>query len=151
MDSQASFVCAPHDTEPADLAAFSSLAPEVRCKNVTAPASATCPANASVDNGSSNRYGESIPLVQTPAGPYGLGVTGVTLTGTDSRDASSSCQATVTVVDQTSPTITGLSATPPRSGRRTTSSFLSRSPRRRPTTATPRHAAASSPSRATSR
>jgi hypothetical protein len=112
-DSQASFVCTPHDTEPADLAAFTSLAPEVKCKNVTAPASASCSASASVDNGSSNRYGQSIPVVQTPAGPYGLGVTGVTLTGTDSREASSSCQATVTVVDQTPPTITGLSATPP--------------------------------------
>ena len=112
-DSQASFACITHDREPADLAAFSSLGPEVKCKNVTATASATCTASASVDNGSSNRYGQSIPLVQTPMGPYRLGVTGVTLTGTDSRDASSSCQATVTVVDTTPPTITGLGATPP--------------------------------------
>jgi hypothetical protein len=72
---------------------------------VTVQASSSCSANASVDNGSSNRYGQSIPVVQSPAGPYGLGSTAVTLTGTDSRDASSSCQATVTVIDTTAPTI----------------------------------------------
>src|SRR5262249_50355005 len=40
-----------------------------------------------------------------PPGPYGLGTTVVTLTVTDSLGASSTSQATVTVVDTTAPTI----------------------------------------------
>jgi feruloyl esterase len=98
-DDQSNFKCVVHATEPPDLEASSFLGPDVLCKNVTVSASpTTCSAWASVDNGSSDRYGDPIRLVQWPPGPYRIGVTKVTLTGTDSRDASSSCQATVTVV-----------------------------------------------------
>ena len=98
-DDQSNFRCVVHATEPPDLEASSFLGPDVLCKNVTVSASPiTCSAWASVDNGSSDRYGDPIKLVQWPRGPYRIGVTKVTLTGTDSRDASSSCHATVTVV-----------------------------------------------------
>ncbi len=111
-DDQSNFKCVVDSTEPPDLMASSNLGPEVLCKNVTVSADATCSASASVDNGSSDRYGDTIPLVQTPNGPYGLGVTAVTLAGTDSRDAFSSCQATVTVVDTTPPSISSIMASP---------------------------------------
>ena len=101
-DDQSSFKCVVHRTEPADLAANSNLGPEVLCKEVTVSAlPPTCRARASVDNGSSDRYGDPIKLIQMPIGPYPIGVTAVKLTGIDSRDASGSCRAKVTVVDTT--------------------------------------------------
>jgi hypothetical protein len=48
---------------------------------------------------------DTITLVPSPAGPYPLGETLVTLTVIDSQGESSSCQATVTVVDGTHPII----------------------------------------------
>jgi hypothetical protein len=65
-----------------------------------------------VDNGSADRYGDPIELVQNLTGPFVLGSTVVTLTGTDSRDAVSSCEATVTVVDTTPPSISSVTASP---------------------------------------
>jgi hypothetical protein len=47
-----------------------------------------------------------------PAGPLGLGAHTVVLTGTDSHGASASSSAIVTVIDQTAPTITKVSANP---------------------------------------
>jgi hypothetical protein len=44
-------------------------------------------------------------LVQDPAGPYALGLTGVTLTATDPEGASDSCTGNVTVADDTPPVI----------------------------------------------
>ena len=111
-DDQANFTCVTHAAEPADLAASSNLGPVMKCKDVTVAAGSTCTAQASVDNGSANRYGQAIPLAQTPAGPYGFGTNGITLTGTDSRDAKASCHATVRVVDQSAPTIMQLTASP---------------------------------------
>ena len=111
-DDQSNFKCVVHATEPPDLMASSNLGPEVLCKSATVSADATCSASASVDNGSSDRYGDAITLVQTPSGPYDLGSTVVTLTGTDSRDAMSSCQGTVTVADTTPPSISDVMASP---------------------------------------
>jgi hypothetical protein len=60
----------------------------------------SCTANANVDNGSFDPdAGDSVTLVQSPAGPYALGANSVTLTATDS------CSATVTVVEDTPPLV----------------------------------------------
>jgi hypothetical protein len=49
---------------------------------------------------------DALTLTQSPAGPYPLGTTNVMLTVTDGRGGSSTCNATVTVVDATPPTLT---------------------------------------------
>jgi hypothetical protein len=82
-----------------------NTAPMAMCQNVTVPAVAACSADASINNGSFDPDGDAITLSQSPAGPYPLGTTTVELTVTDSQGAASSCLATVTVVDQTAPTI----------------------------------------------
>jgi hypothetical protein len=80
--------------------------PVARCHSVTVSPGPNCTANASIDNGSFDPDpGDTITLSQSPAGPYSLGPTTVTLTVTDNHGLSSRCQATVTVVDTTPPTI----------------------------------------------
>jgi hypothetical protein len=81
-------------------------APRASCHNVTVFADETCTANASIDNGSFDPdVADTITVIQSPAGPYPLGETLVTLTVTDSQGESSSGQATVTVLDGTPPLI----------------------------------------------
>ena len=88
-------------------------APDARCTSVTVSASAAaCTAAASVNNGSADPDGDPITLTQSPAGPYRLGATGVTLTVSDDRGLASSCMGTVNVVDRTPPVISGLAASP---------------------------------------
>jgi len=88
-------------------------APDAFCKNVTVAASATgCTAPASINNDSVDPDGDPITLAQSPAGPYSLGSTGVTLTVSDDRGLSSSCMGTVSVVDTTAPVISSVSASP---------------------------------------
>jgi hypothetical protein len=83
------------------------------CHNVIVPAGPFCTANASVDNGSFDPDpGDTITLSQVPPGPYQLGSTPVTLTVTDNHGASNQCAATVTVVDNTPPIVSGMSASP---------------------------------------
>ena len=78
-------------------------APVAKCKDVIKSAGPSCEADASINNGSFDPdAGDTITLVQSPAGPYSLGSTPVTLTVTDSKGASSQCTGTVTVVDNTS-------------------------------------------------
>jgi hypothetical protein len=79
--------------------------PVAQCQDIVLSADANCTASGSVDNGSSDPDGDAITLVQTPAGPYPLGMTEVSLQVTDSFEASSSCMAKVTVVDDTPPVI----------------------------------------------
>lgn len=91
---------------------FSNKPPVAVCRNITVSAGASCVANASIDNGSFDPDGDPFTLVQSPAGPYPLGNTTVTLTVTDDEGASDSCTATVTVKDSTPPAISAVSATP---------------------------------------
>jgi hypothetical protein len=87
--------------------------PVAVCQNMTVVAGPDCTAAASIDNGSFDPdAGDTITLTQSPPGPYPLGNTTVTLTVTDSHGAMSSCTAIVTVVDETPPSITNVSATP---------------------------------------
>jgi len=95
------------------IAVPSNQPPVARCQNVTVPTElGVCTANASVNAGSSDPDGDPITLSQSPAGPYSLGTTNITLTVRDDEDASASCSATVTVVDQQPPTIKTVTANP---------------------------------------
>ncbi len=91
-----------------------SIPPLALCKSVTVNAGPTCTAIASIDNGSNAPNGDLVTLAQSPAGPYQLGNTLVTLTVTDSKYLSnqSQCTGTVTVVDKTPPPITAASVNP---------------------------------------
>ena len=83
--------------------------PVARCQNVTVYAGANCQADvtgAQVDNGSSDPDGDALMLTLTPAGPYSLGTTEVTLTVDDGKGGTSSCSALIVVVDSTPPSIT---------------------------------------------
>ncbi len=75
--------------------------PVANCKNVNVTAGAGGTAMASIDDGSFDPDGDTITLTQSPAGPYSIGTTSVTLTVTDDQGASSSCTATVTVTGST--------------------------------------------------
>ncbi|MGZ5445786.1 MAG: choice-of-anchor Q domain-containing protein [Thermoanaerobaculia bacterium] len=82
--------------------------PVAECRNVTVAADADCLGHVSaadVDDGSFDPDGDPITLTLDPPGPYPLGVTNVTLTVTDDGDLSDNCPATVTVVDETPPSI----------------------------------------------
>jgi hypothetical protein len=88
-------------------------APDAFCKNAVVPASAaSCTAAASINDGSVDPDGDAIALSQSPAGPYSLGSTGVTLTVSDAGGLSSSCLGTVTVQDTTPPAISRVTASP---------------------------------------
>ena len=90
--------------------------PEVRCKSIEVMANDSCKANVSpsdIDDGSTDPDGDAIVLALEPAGPFSLGRNPVTLIATDSHGASSSCSATVTVVDRTPPVLTNAFADKP--------------------------------------
>ena len=87
--------------------------PIANCQNVTvATPPSTCSAAASVDNGSFDPDKDPFVVTQTPAGPYPLGATAVSLKATDEFDSAASCAATVTVVDRTPPGISKMTASP---------------------------------------
>ena len=81
--------------------------PVAICQNVTVPTDANVctAASASIDNGSNDADGDPVTLSPSPAGPYALGTTGVTLTVTEPEGMSSTCSANVTVVDTQPPSI----------------------------------------------
>jgi len=83
--------------------------PVAKCKNITVSADSTCMAGitpANVDDGSADPdAGDTITLTLDSSGPFTLGAHTVTLTATDSAGLTSSCTATVTVVDTTDPVI----------------------------------------------
>jgi hypothetical protein len=87
--------------------------PEAICQDVTVSTEpGVCSADASVDDGSFDPDGDEITLDQEPFGPYDLGDTEVTLTVTDDKGASNTCDATVTVVDEEDPVISTVTASP---------------------------------------
>jgi hypothetical protein len=80
--------------------------PVAICADVIVPTEpGTCAADASVDDGSYDPDGDPITLDQSPAGPYDLGITAVTLTVTDDSGAFDTCDALVAVEDVEAPVI----------------------------------------------
>ncbi|MCI0538666.1 MAG: Ig-like domain-containing protein [Verrucomicrobiales bacterium] len=82
--------------------------PVAQCHNVIVSANGLCQADvtaAQVDNGSHDPDSDPLQMPLTPAGPYRLGTTDVTLTVNDGKGETTFCKATVTVIDQTPPTI----------------------------------------------
>jgi hypothetical protein len=83
--------------------------PTARCRDVTKSAGPSCTAPvtpAEVDNGSSDPDGSIVMRSLSPAGPYPVGQTIVTLAVVDNDGAESTCQATITIVDTTAPSLT---------------------------------------------
>ncbi|WP_224248538.1 choice-of-anchor A family protein [Hyalangium gracile] len=83
-----------------------ALPPSALCKNVAVTATATCGGAANIDNGSYDPDGDLVGCTQSPAGPYPLGSTTVTLTCTDQSSRTASCSGVVTVADQGVPVLT---------------------------------------------
>ncbi|RKH68973.1 HYR domain-containing protein [Corallococcus aberystwythensis] len=80
--------------------------PVARCRSVTVPAGGACSGCGSVDDGSYDPdTGDTVSCVQTPGCPYPLGSHKATLTCTDSSGLSASCEARVTVRDETPPSV----------------------------------------------
>ncbi|MFL5344515.1 MAG: choice-of-anchor A family protein [Hyalangium sp.] len=79
--------------------------PTALCHNVTQVAEYTCGVSANIDNGSYDADGDLVGCTQSPAGPYAIGDTTVTLTCTDQAEHTSSCTGVVTVVDHVAPTV----------------------------------------------
>jgi hypothetical protein len=84
--------------------------PTATARNITMTAGADGTATGSIDNGSSDPDGDPLTLVQSPAGPYPVGVTTVLLTVTDPKGAASQATATVTVLPTVIPPYTYLLA-----------------------------------------
>ncbi|KFE63936.1 immunoglobulin-like domain-containing protein [Hyalangium minutum] len=79
--------------------------PVARCGNVLVRTANTCTFPASIDNGSSDPDGDLVGCTQSPAGPYAVGTTPVTLTCTDRGGRSASCTGSVTVADGVVPVV----------------------------------------------
>ncbi len=89
-----------------------NTAPVAVCRPVTVEADANCEAivgASAFDGGSTSPLGSPISFSVSPAGPYAVGETGITLTVTDSNGQSSTCTSTLTVTDTTPPSIAALS------------------------------------------
>jgi VCBS repeat-containing protein len=89
------------------IVAGGNLPPIARCRDVTIDARHTCPDSFSVtpedvNNGSSDPDDptKSLVLTLSSKGPFGIGVTEVTLTVTDPHGASSTCTARITVLGE---------------------------------------------------
>jgi hypothetical protein len=89
--------------------------PLAKCRPVTKSADASCSADmtaAEVDDGSFDPDGDPIVSIVSPAGPFALGITPVTLTATDDKGATAMCGTAVTVVDTTPPSLSPVAASP---------------------------------------
>ncbi len=79
--------------------------PHALCKDVTTFAETTCGVSASIDDGSYDPDGLLVGCTQTPASPYPIGTSTVTLTCVDQQGLSSSCTGEVRVLDRVVPTL----------------------------------------------
>jgi hypothetical protein len=87
---------------------YCNVAPVAVCKALSVFANGNCEGNStavSFNGGSTDADGDVLTYAVSPAGPYKIGVTNVTLTVTDTHGANSSCNTTITVVDNTPPVI----------------------------------------------
>ena len=93
---------------------FAALGPpQALCqpRTVNTDAGVCTAAGVSINNGSFDTFGGSPPtLSQAPPGPYGLGLTLVTLTATDSDNLFRTCSAPITVKDNQLPIISNVPA-----------------------------------------
>ena len=81
------------------------------CQDVSVLADENCQTivtAAEIDNGSYDPDGDVLTLSLSPEGPFSLGDTEVILTVSDGQE-SSTCTATITVVDETEPVLTAIS------------------------------------------
>ena len=81
--------------------------PVVSCSNIQKTTTTSCFVDVTpeeFDNGSSDPDGDEITLSLNPPGPFSVGETPITLTVSDG-ELESSCQATITVIDGTVPSI----------------------------------------------
>ena len=88
--------------------------PNAVCQNLTRDADNNCQAivlASEFNGGSTDPEGQALSYSVSPAGPYSLGTTSVTLTVTDVMGASSTCNATITVENNTTPAIVNCPAT----------------------------------------
>lgn len=79
--------------------------PVAQCANVQVSTQNGCSADASIDAGSFDPDGDPLTFRQEPPGPYPLGQTIVTMYVEDDYCGIDSCEAVVTVVDETPPVI----------------------------------------------
>lgn len=85
--------------------------PVAKCQDITVSTDSNCQANVGadqVDNGSYDPDGDELRFRLSPAGPYPVGVTGVTLIVSDGGD-SSTTTAKITVIDNTKPVLVAIS------------------------------------------
>ena len=92
------------DPDPDRPGCPSNQPPVALCQDMTVPADDMCMGCASVDAGSFDPDGDAITLTQLPVCDYALGATDVSLDVSDGM-YTDSCEAVVTVVDVTPPTI----------------------------------------------
>jgi choice-of-anchor A domain-containing protein len=84
----------------------SSQAPNALCRNVTVEAQGdVCSESGDINNGSNDPDGDLVGCTQSPAGPYPVGQTTVTLTCTDAASHSATCTGVVTVSDALAPVV----------------------------------------------
>jgi len=79
--------------------------PVAVCQSLSLVADENCEATGSIDDGSYDPDGGSVTLVQDPAGPYAPGETLVKLYVTDDEGDADTCEAIVTVSDNTPPSV----------------------------------------------
>src|SRR5690606_12759897 len=79
--------------------------PVALCQDQTVVAEYTCSESANIDHGSYDPDNDLVGCTQSPAGPFPIGRTAVTLTCTDRENHTASCTGVVTVVDQSPPAV----------------------------------------------